>query len=74
MIRRLTSPIASVEELDLEAAVSPESGTVSVDSHSSVSDRTPCVGVEQSRIGREPGPDALAGFSGDKSVVVETGR
>lgn len=50
-----------------------ESGTLSVNSHSSVRYSTPFGGFKQSGLGRELGPDALDGFSEVKNVFISTG-
>ncbi len=50
-----------------------ETGTLSINSHSSVRYWTPFGGMKQSGLGRELGPDALAAFSEEKNVFVETG-
>lgn len=49
-----------------------ESGTLSVNSHSSVRYWTPFGGFKQSGLGRELGPDALEGFSEVKNVFIST--
>ncbi|MGO9197912.1 MAG: aldehyde dehydrogenase family protein [Acidimicrobiales bacterium] len=51
-----------------------ETGTLSVNSHSSVRYWTPFGGFKQSGLGRELGPDALDGFSEVKNVFIETGE
>ena len=51
-----------------------ESGTLSVNSHSSVRYSTPFGGFKQSGIGRELGPDALEAFSEVKNVFIATDR
>jgi acyl-CoA reductase-like NAD-dependent aldehyde dehydrogenase len=57
----------------LRVARAVESGTLSVNSHSSVRYWTPFGGVKQSGLGRELGPDALDGFSEVKNVFIATG-
>jgi acyl-CoA reductase-like NAD-dependent aldehyde dehydrogenase len=47
-----------------------ESGTLSVNSNSSVRFHTPFGGFKQSGLGRELGPDALLGFSEEKNVFI----
>jgi acyl-CoA reductase-like NAD-dependent aldehyde dehydrogenase len=49
-----------------------ETGTLSVNSHSSVRYWTPFGGMKQSGIGRELGPDAVAGFTETKNVFIST--
>jgi acyl-CoA reductase-like NAD-dependent aldehyde dehydrogenase len=49
-----------------------ETGTLSVNSHSSVRYWTPFGGVKQSGLGRELGPDALDGFTELKNVFIAT--
>ena len=49
-----------------------ETGTLSVNSHSSVRYWTPFGGMKQSGLGRELGPDALDGFSEVKNVFIRT--
>jgi acyl-CoA reductase-like NAD-dependent aldehyde dehydrogenase len=49
-----------------------EAGTLSVNSHSSVRYWTPFGGMKQSGIGRELGPDAVAGFTETKNVFIGT--
>jgi acyl-CoA reductase-like NAD-dependent aldehyde dehydrogenase len=49
-----------------------ETGTLSVNSHSSVRYWTPFGGVKQSGIGRELGPDAVAAFTETKNVFIST--
>ncbi|GIH13660.1 aldehyde dehydrogenase family protein [Rugosimonospora africana] len=49
-----------------------ETGTLSVNSHSSVRYWTPFGGVKQSGIGRELGPDAAAAFTETKNVFIST--
>lgn len=51
-----------------------ETGTLSVNSHSSVRYWTPFGGFKQSGLGRELGPDALAAFSEVKNVFIKTGE
>jgi acyl-CoA reductase-like NAD-dependent aldehyde dehydrogenase len=51
-----------------------ETGTLSVNSHSSVRYWTPFGGMKQSGLGRELGPDALDGFSEVKNVFIRTGE
>jgi acyl-CoA reductase-like NAD-dependent aldehyde dehydrogenase len=50
-----------------------ESGTLSVNSHSSVRYWTPFGGMKQSGFGRELGPDALHAFTDVKNVFIATG-
>jgi acyl-CoA reductase-like NAD-dependent aldehyde dehydrogenase len=50
-----------------------KTGTLSVNSHSSVRYWTPFGGFKQSGLGRELGPDALDGFSEVKNVFIATG-
>ena len=47
-----------------------EAGNLSVNSNSSVRYHTPFGGFKQSGLGRELGPDALAGFSEEKNVFI----
>ena len=54
----------------LRVARAVETGTLSVNSHSSVRYWTPFGGVKQSGIGRELGPDALEAFSDVKNVFI----
>jgi acyl-CoA reductase-like NAD-dependent aldehyde dehydrogenase len=54
----------------LRVARAIETGTLSVNSHSSVRYGTPFGGVKQSGLGRELGPDALAGFTDVKNVFI----
>jgi acyl-CoA reductase-like NAD-dependent aldehyde dehydrogenase len=54
----------------LRVARAVETGTLSVNSHSSVRYWTPFGGVKQSGIGRELGPDALDGFTDVKNVFI----
>jgi acyl-CoA reductase-like NAD-dependent aldehyde dehydrogenase len=49
-----------------------ETGTLSVNSHSSVRYWTPFGGVKQSGLGRELGPDALDAFSDIKNVFISS--
>jgi acyl-CoA reductase-like NAD-dependent aldehyde dehydrogenase len=49
-----------------------ETGTLSVNSHSSVRYSTPFGGVKQSGLGRELGPDALDAFTDTKNVFIST--
>jgi acyl-CoA reductase-like NAD-dependent aldehyde dehydrogenase len=49
-----------------------ETGTLSVNSHSSVRYWTPFGGVKQSGLGRELGPDALLSFTDVKNVFIST--
>jgi acyl-CoA reductase-like NAD-dependent aldehyde dehydrogenase len=49
-----------------------ETGTLSVNSHSSVRYATPFGGMKQSGLGRELGPDALDGFTDVKNVFLAT--
>ena len=51
-----------------------ETGSISVNSHSSVRYWTPFGGFKQSGLGRELGPDALDGFSEVKNVFIATER
>ncbi len=51
-----------------------ETGTLSVNSHSSVRYWTPFGGFKQSGLGRELGPDALEHFSEVKNVFIRTGE
>ena len=50
-----------------------ESGTISVNSHSSVRYTTPFGGMKQSGLGRELGPDAALAFTETKNVFFATG-
>jgi acyl-CoA reductase-like NAD-dependent aldehyde dehydrogenase len=50
-----------------------ESGTLSVNSHTSVRYWTPFGGMKQSGFGRELGPDALHAFTDVKNVFIATG-
>jgi acyl-CoA reductase-like NAD-dependent aldehyde dehydrogenase len=56
----------------LRLARGTEAGNLSVNSHSSVRYWTPFGGFKQSGIGRELGPDALAGFTETKNVFIGT--
>jgi acyl-CoA reductase-like NAD-dependent aldehyde dehydrogenase len=56
----------------LRMARAVETGTLSVNSHSSVRYWTPFGGMKQSGLGRELGPDALAGFTDVKNVFIGT--
>jgi acyl-CoA reductase-like NAD-dependent aldehyde dehydrogenase len=56
----------------LRVAQAVETGTLSVNSHSSVRYSTPFGGVKQSGIGRELGPDALDAFTDVKNVFIST--
>jgi acyl-CoA reductase-like NAD-dependent aldehyde dehydrogenase len=56
----------------LRVARAVETGTLSVNSHSSVRYWTPFGGVKQSGIGRELGPDALDSFSDVKNVFISS--
>jgi len=56
----------------LRVARAVETGTLSVNSHSSVRYWTPFGGVKQSGIGRELGPDALDGFTDVKNVFISS--
>jgi acyl-CoA reductase-like NAD-dependent aldehyde dehydrogenase len=58
----------------LRVARAIESGALSVNSHSSVRYGTPFGGMKQSGLGRELGPDALAGFTDVKNVFLATGE
>jgi acyl-CoA reductase-like NAD-dependent aldehyde dehydrogenase len=49
-----------------------ETGTLSVNSHSSVRYSTPFGGVKQSGLGRELGPDAATAFTETKNVFIST--
>ena len=62
-----------VRRVDLERALERvarglESGTISVNSHSSVRYTTPFGGMKQSGLGRELGPDAALAFTETKNV------
>jgi acyl-CoA reductase-like NAD-dependent aldehyde dehydrogenase len=56
----------------LRVARAIETGTISVNSHSSVRYWTPFGGFKQSGLGRELGPDALDGFTELKNVFIST--
>jgi acyl-CoA reductase-like NAD-dependent aldehyde dehydrogenase len=56
----------------LRVARGVDTGTLSVNSHSSVRYSTPFGGFKQSGIGRELGPDALDAFSDVKNVFIAT--
>ena len=56
----------------LRVARGVETGTLSVNSHSSVRYWTPFGGMKQSGLGRELGPDALASFTDVKNVFINT--
>ena len=56
----------------LRVARAVETGTLSVNSHSSVRYWTPFGGVKQSGIGRELGPDALEAFCDVKNVFISS--
>ena len=56
----------------LRVARGIETGTISVNSNSSVRYSTPFGGFKQSGLGRELGPDALLGFSEEKNVFIST--
>jgi acyl-CoA reductase-like NAD-dependent aldehyde dehydrogenase len=56
----------------LRVARAVETGTLSVNSHSSVRYWTPFGGAKQSGIGRELGPDALHAFSDVKNVFISS--
>ena len=56
----------------LRMARAIETGTLSVNSHSSVRYSTPFGGVKQSGLGRELGPDALDSFTDTKNVFIAT--
>jgi acyl-CoA reductase-like NAD-dependent aldehyde dehydrogenase len=58
----------------LRMARAVETGTLSVNSHSSVRYWTPFGGMKQSGLGRELGPDALASFTDVKNVFISTDR
>jgi acyl-CoA reductase-like NAD-dependent aldehyde dehydrogenase len=56
----------------IRVARAVETGTLSVNSHSSVRYWTPFGGMKQSGLGRELGPDALDGFTDIKNVFIST--
>jgi acyl-CoA reductase-like NAD-dependent aldehyde dehydrogenase len=56
----------------LRVARAVDTGTLSVNSHSSVRYWTPFGGVKQSGIGRELGPDALNAFTDVKNVFISS--
>ena len=56
----------------LRVARGIETGTLSVNSNSSVRYSTPFGGFKQSGLGRELGPDALRSFSEEKNVFIAT--
>ncbi len=56
----------------LRVARAVDTGTLSVNSHSSVRYWTPFGGVKQSGLGRELGPDALEAFSDVKNVFISS--
>ena len=56
----------------LRVARAVETGTLSVNSHSSVRYWTPFGGVKQSGLGRELGPDALESFCDIKNVFISS--
>jgi len=56
----------------LRVARAVETGTLSVNSHSSVRYWTPFGGMKQSGIGRELGPDGLDAFSDVKNVFISS--
>jgi acyl-CoA reductase-like NAD-dependent aldehyde dehydrogenase len=56
----------------IRVARAVETGTLSVNSHSSVRYWTPFGGAKQSGIGRELGPDALDAFSDVKNVFISS--
>ena len=56
----------------MRVARAVETGTLSVNSHSSVRYWTPFGGAKQSGIGRELGPDALDGFTDVKNVFISS--
>ena len=56
----------------MRVARAVETGTLSVNSHSSVRYWTPFGGVKQSGLGRELGPDALHAFTDVKNVFIAT--
>ena len=56
----------------LRTARGVETGTLSINSNSSVRYSTPFGGFKQSGLGRELGPDALRSFSEEKNVFIAT--
>jgi acyl-CoA reductase-like NAD-dependent aldehyde dehydrogenase len=56
----------------IRVARAVETGTLSVNSHSSVRYWTPFGGAKQSGLGRELGPDALHAFTDTKNVFIST--
>jgi acyl-CoA reductase-like NAD-dependent aldehyde dehydrogenase len=54
------------------AARGVQSGSLSVNSHSSVRYHTPFGGFKQSGLGRELGPDAVDAFTETKNVFIAT--
>jgi acyl-CoA reductase-like NAD-dependent aldehyde dehydrogenase len=56
----------------MRVARAVETGTLSVNSHSSVRYWTPFGGMKQSGLGRELGPDALLSFTDVKNVFIAT--
>jgi acyl-CoA reductase-like NAD-dependent aldehyde dehydrogenase len=56
----------------IRVARAVETGTLSVNSHSSVRYWTPFGGMKQSGLGRELGPDALHSFTDVKNVFIST--
>jgi acyl-CoA reductase-like NAD-dependent aldehyde dehydrogenase len=56
----------------IRVARAVETGTLSVNSHSSVRYWTPFGGAKQSGLGRELGPDALQSFTDTKNVFIAT--
>ena len=56
----------------LRVARAVDTGTLSINSHSSVRYWTPFGGAKQSGIGRELGPDALEAFSDVKNVFISS--
>ena len=56
----------------LRVARAVQTGTLSVNSHSSVRYWTPFGGMKQSGLGRELGPDALLSFTDVKNVFLST--
>ncbi|MGH9019423.1 MAG: aldehyde dehydrogenase family protein [Acidimicrobiales bacterium] len=56
----------------LRVARGVETGTLSINSNSSVRYSTPFGGFKQSGLGRELGPDALRSFSEEKNVFIST--